>query len=70
MLLVEAGAEPVGDTLRSPYDRYTPVFTRPDLDHGYATTAQKQLNGRVLPYARGKGLGGSTILNFMGEIIP
>jgi choline dehydrogenase-like flavoprotein len=67
VLLVEAGAEPVGDTLGSPYDRFTPVFTRPDLDHGYSTTAQSQLNGRVLPYARGKGLGGSSILNFMGK---
>lgn len=67
MLLIEAGGEPIGETLRSPYDRFTPLFTRPDLDHKYLTTSQCQLNNRVLPYARGKGLGGSTILNFMRE---
>ena len=65
MLLVEVGAEPVGNTLWSSYDRYTPVFTQPDLGRGYLTAAQSQLNGRVMLYARGKGLGGSTILNFM-----
>jgi hypothetical protein len=54
VLLVKAGIEPVDHTLWSPYDRYTPVFTRPDLDHGYVTVAQSQLNGRVMPYARGK----------------
>ena len=68
VLLIEAGGEPVGDTLRSPYDRYTPAFTRPDLDHGYSTTAKSQLNGRVLPHARGKGLGGSSALTFTGTI--
>lgn len=65
VLLLEAGGNPVGDTISSPYDRYTPAFTRPDLDHGYSTVPQKELNNRVIPYLRGKGLGGSSILNFM-----
>lgn len=67
VLLIESGGAPTGDTIMSPYDRYTPAFTRPDLDHGYHTTAQKELNDRVIPYLRGKGLGGTSILNFMSK---
>lgn len=66
VLLIEAGAKPEGDTLRAPYHRYTPGLTRQDLDHGYVTVPQKELNGREIPYQRGKGLGGTSILNFMG----
>jgi choline dehydrogenase-like flavoprotein len=36
-----------------------------ELDHGYLTVPQKSLGGRRLPYLRGKGLGGSTLTNFM-----
>ncbi|KAH7116109.1 choline dehydrogenase [Dendryphion nanum] len=64
VLLVEAGSNPDGEYLRAPFHRYTPAFLRPDLDHGYVSTPQKELNDRVIPYNRGKGLGGSSILNF------
>lgn len=37
---------------------------RPDLDHGYVSQAEPSLNGREIAYTRGKGLGGSSILNF------
>jgi choline dehydrogenase-like flavoprotein len=37
---------------------------RPDLDYGYGSTPQEQLNNRVIGYTRGKGLGGSSVLNF------
>lgn len=37
---------------------------RPELDHGYVSEPESILNGRQLPYTRGKGLGGSSILNF------
>jgi choline dehydrogenase-like flavoprotein len=37
---------------------------RPDLDHGYMSEAEAALNGRQIGYTRGKGLGGSSILNF------
>lgn len=67
VLLIEGGGIPTGDTILSPYDRYTPAFTRPDLNYGYNTTPQTELNGRVIPYLRGKGLGGSSIMNFMSE---
>lgn len=34
----------------------------------YATTPQKDLDGRVLVYHRGKGLGGTSMLNYMAWI--
>lgn len=37
---------------------------RPDLDYGFESTPQRELNNRTIPYTRGKGLGGSSILNF------
>lgn len=68
VLLIEAGDDPEGTELHSIYDRYVPALTRPDLDHGYLTTPQSQLNNRELSYLRGKAMGGTSNLNFMGEI--
>ena len=65
VLLVELGGDGSNITQRNPYERYLNAFIYPDLEHGYTTEAQAGLNGRALPYARGKGLGGSTALNFM-----
>lgn len=45
-----------------------PAFTCFDLDHRYLTTPQSQLNNRELSYLRGKAMGGTSNLNFMGEI--
>lgn len=64
MLLVEAGPRPEGKYLLEPFHRYTAAALRPDLNWGYVSKAQEQLNGREIPYARGKGLGGSSILNY------
>ena len=64
VLLVEAGTNPEGDELRPSFLRYAAFALRPDLDYAYESTPQKTLNDRVIPYTRGKGLGGSTVLNF------
>ncbi|KAH8822084.1 hypothetical protein F5884DRAFT_769918 [Xylogone sp. PMI_703] len=40
------------------------AFALPHLDHGYQTVPQPNLGGRTIPYQRGKGLGGSTMINF------
>ncbi|KAF2651765.1 GMC oxidoreductase [Lophiostoma macrostomum CBS 122681] len=64
VLLVEAGSKPEGEYLRAQSHRYSPVALRPDLDHGFTSTPQKELNQRSIVYTRGKGLGGSSILNF------
>lgn len=48
-----------------PLQRFLNAFTRPDLDHGYLTVRQSAIDGKQLAYARGKGLGGSSLSNFM-----
>jgi choline dehydrogenase-like flavoprotein len=64
ILLLEAGATPSGAYLRAPFHRFAPAFLRPDLDHGYVSEPEAYLNNRTINYTRGKGLGGSSILNF------
>lgn len=68
VLLIEAGDDPEATELHSIYDRFVPAFTRPELDHGYLTTPQPELNDREIPYPRGKAMGGSSNLNYMGEL--
>ena len=41
------------------------VFGNPKLDWGYQSIPQKHLNGRTIYFPRGKGLGGSSIVNGM-----
>ncbi|EFQ85132.1 hypothetical protein CFE70_008056 [Pyrenophora teres f. teres 0-1] len=64
VLLLEAGSKPEGAYLSAPFHRYHAQAMRPDLDHGYVSEPEPGLNGRQIPYTRGKGLGGSSILNF------
>ncbi|KAF2108061.1 choline dehydrogenase [Lophiotrema nucula] len=64
VLLVEAGGNPEGEYLQAPTHRYAPAFLRPDLQYGYVSTPQRNLNDRTIDYTRGKGLGGSSIMNF------
>ncbi|KAI8582034.1 hypothetical protein K450DRAFT_285309 [Umbelopsis ramanniana AG] len=64
VLIIETGDH--GDVdHRVPYARYLNLFTRPDLDHGYLTAPQVAVNNNVVPYVRGKGMGGSSMINFM-----
>ncbi|KAH7088832.1 hypothetical protein FB567DRAFT_318978 [Paraphoma chrysanthemicola] len=64
ILLLEAGGTPKGSYLTAPFHRYMPSALRPDLDHGHISEPEPALNGRQITYTRGKGLGGSSILNF------
>ncbi|KAF2026376.1 alcohol oxidase [Setomelanomma holmii] len=64
VLLLEAGGQPSGQYLNAPFHRYMPSALRPDLDHGHVSEPELALNGRQITYTRGKGLGGSSILNF------
>jgi len=62
--VLEAGAEPSGTFLTAPVHRYHAALFRPDLDHGYVSEPEAALNGRTIAYTRGKGLGGSSMMNF------
>lgn len=62
--VVEAGAEVVGNEhVDVPGWFGTTLGT--DLDWQFDTTAQTGLGGRSLIWNRGKGLGGSSLVNFM-----
>ncbi|KIN05240.1 GMC oxidoreductase [Oidiodendron maius Zn] len=65
ILLIEIGDDNSDILTRIPFERYSNVFMRPELDHGYSTVPQSTLKNRKVPYPRGKGLGGSTAINFM-----
>ncbi|QDS72994.1 hypothetical protein FKW77_008946 [Venturia effusa] len=64
VLLLEAGG--LNDLVSDQFlaDRYSTVFTHPHLNWNYMTAPQENLQNRELFYARGKGLGGSTCINF------
>jgi choline dehydrogenase-like flavoprotein len=64
VLVLEAGAKPSGAFLNAPAHRYHAAIFRPDLDHGYVSEPEPALNARTIAYTRGKGLGGSSLLNF------
>ncbi|KAL2006456.1 hypothetical protein VTN00DRAFT_9124 [Thermoascus crustaceus] len=67
VLLLEAGPDNSAGTLRIPQERYTAVATN-GINYGYESTPQEAVDGRVIPYPRGKGLGGSSNINFMAYI--
>lgn len=63
MLIIETGDH--GDVKhRVPYARYLNFLSRPDLNYAYVTTPQTAIDNKVLEYARGKGMGGSSMINF------
>lgn len=68
ILLIEAGGENKRKDLYVPSDRFTNPYKNPEIAKNYRTTPQEHLNGRVLDYLRGIGLGGSSIANFLAYI--
>ncbi|KAI0479536.1 hypothetical protein GGR56DRAFT_635556 [Xylariaceae sp. FL0804] len=63
VLLLEAGGDNADRDLRVSGQRFT-TFMNKDLNWGYKTTPQENAAGRELDYSRGKGLGGSSAINF------
>jgi choline dehydrogenase-like flavoprotein len=64
VLLLEAGGTNSEPSSRPIADRYTTFYTHPHYNWGYQTVPQKHLLGRTIDYSRGKGLGGSSAINF------
>ncbi|KAK4994405.1 hypothetical protein LTR66_005557 [Elasticomyces elasticus] len=64
VLLLEAGSSNGDMRTRVLADRFTTLMTHPALNWGYKPIPQGNMAGRELDYARGKGLGGSSNINF------
>ncbi|KAI9243043.1 GMC oxidoreductase-domain-containing protein, partial [Sporodiniella umbellata] len=64
VLIVEIGDDNSDIRNYSPYERFTNAF-KEKLVHDYQTIPQTELDNKKLPYARGRGLGGSSLTNFM-----
>ena len=63
VLLLEAGGKNESQLLRIDAERWL-TRMNPAMSWGYQTIPQKSLDGLVVPYDRGRGLGGSTSVNF------
>lgn len=63
VLLLEAGSRNDDKTLRVSGKRWVTMM-EPNLNWGYKTTPQEHCSGRQIDYSRGKGLGGSSVINF------
>lgn len=65
MLLVEAGSSNSEAAQLSGAERFNVAFApNSPLNWGYKTAPQGHLSGQEIDYSRGKGLGGSTAINF------
>ena len=63
-LLIEAGGKNADPEYERFGERHFTYASAPGYDWGYKTVPQKNLGGRVINYNRGKGLGGTTAVNF------
>jgi len=64
VLLIEAGPGSNPADVDWLTDRYMTFAQQPTLNWQYKTVPQKHLNDRIIDYSRGRGLGGSTNINF------
>jgi choline dehydrogenase-like flavoprotein len=67
VLLLEAGGSNQSAADLSGTERFNLAFSpRSPYNWSYQTAPQHQLAGQTIDYSRGKGLGGSTAINFCG----
>ncbi|KAI4089480.1 MAG: hypothetical protein L6R37_008034, partial [Teloschistes peruensis] len=64
ILLIEAGGDNKATEYQGFGDRNFTLATAPGFNWGYKTVPQEHLGQREVDYSRGKGLGGSTAINF------
>ncbi|MCJ1455564.1 hypothetical protein MMC28_005919 [Mycoblastus sanguinarius] len=64
ILLIDAGGPNVDPNYQTFGERHWTHATAPGYNWGYKTVPQEHLEERKLDYSRGKGLGGSTSINF------
>jgi hypothetical protein len=67
VLLIEAGGSNADAAHQTGDERYAAAFADgTPMNWHYKTTPQTHLTGQEIDYSRGKGLGGSTAINFCG----
>ncbi|KAH9483228.1 GMC oxidoreductase family protein Mala s 12 [Psilocybe cubensis] len=64
ILILEAGADNLNDPAILTPAAYGSHFGNPSYDWAFKTEPQANVNGRSVPWPRGKGLGGSSAINF------
>ncbi|KAF2644591.1 alcohol oxidase [Massarina eburnea CBS 473.64] len=70
VLLIEAGANRMGDLKIDTVGMLSTLYGDPDYDWDYMTEPQTHVNGRQIPHPRGKVLGGSSAINFGANVYP
>jgi choline dehydrogenase-like flavoprotein len=69
-LLLEAGGSNDVAVHMSGKQRFQVAFDKDSpLNWGFKTAPQTHLRGQTVDYSRGKGLGGSTAINFCGWVV-
>ncbi|KAF2842835.1 GMC oxidoreductase [Patellaria atrata CBS 101060] len=64
VLLLEAGGPNADREIMLLPERFLTAFVRPEMNWGYKTAPQEVLENRSIDFDRGKGLGGSSAVNF------
>ncbi|KAN0132354.1 alcohol oxidase [Lactarius tabidus] len=70
VLVIEAGSPNLNDPAILTTARYGSQFGNPNYDWGFSTVPQANANGRSAYWPRGKGLGGSSGINFFLFHLP
>ncbi|KAJ6501838.1 GMC oxidoreductase [Mycena vulgaris] len=70
IVVIEAGEANMGDPKIMVPAQFGQTFTNPKYDWAFSTVKQKFSNDKELIWSRGKGLGGSSGLNFLAWVKP
>ncbi|KAF8268457.1 alcohol oxidase [Lactarius quietus] len=70
VLVIEAGSPNLNDPAILTTARYSSQFRNPKYDWGFTTVPQAHANERIVYWPRGKGLGGSSAINFFQFHLP
>ncbi|VUC37072.1 unnamed protein product [Clonostachys rosea] len=70
VLVLEAGDNHRDDPLVNTPGLMAGTYGNPRYDWGFRSVPQKELNNRIIAQPRGKGLGGSSAINFLMLVYP
>lgn len=70
ILLIEAGQNHNDDPRVKVPGLMTQIWGDPSLDYAYVSVPQCHLGGKEMKQSRGKGLGGSSLINYMALVQP